>query len=154
MCKLLCRQKLSRLWSRVRTRGKSTNKITETQLIKIKCYCDSKLQESLPAAEEDCSFSCPGKASDSCGAGDRLNVYHKQGTSTPSTTSSPAPLPTTYTFQNCYSEATNGRALELKYTTSDAQTVENCAAACVGYKYFGLEYYFGMSYGTMHFNVY
>lgn len=108
------------------------------------CFCGYSLRESLPAPEEDCSFKCPGKDTESCGAGDRLNVYHKPSAATTTTTSSPTALPTSYTFQNCYSEATTGRALDLKYTTSDAQTVEKCAASCAGFKYFGLEYYFGM----------
>ena len=36
------------------------------------CFCGTELRvESLPAPETDCNFSCPGKSSDSCGAGDR-----------------------------------------------------------------------------------
>lgn len=46
-----------------------------------------------------------------------------------------------YAFQGCYTEATTGRALSLgafyDYTT---MTIEECAASCAGYPYFGIEY--------------
>lgn len=77
------------------------------------CYCGASLgAESLPAPETECSFSCAGKASDSCGGSDRLNVYNKQVTETTPTTPSPTPLPTTYTLQGCFSDSTASRSLK------------------------------------------
>jgi hypothetical protein len=46
-----------------------------------------------------------------------------------------------YSFQGCYTEATNGRALSsASFYDYTAMTLEACAADCVGYTYFGVEY--------------
>jgi hypothetical protein len=46
-----------------------------------------------------------------------------------------------YTFQGCYTEATNTRALSsASFFDYTAMTLEACAADCVGYTYFGVEY--------------
>ena len=42
------------------------------------CYCgDSFNTGSVVAAESDCSFKCPGDATELCGAGNRLTVYER-----------------------------------------------------------------------------
>jgi hypothetical protein len=46
-----------------------------------------------------------------------------------------------YTFQGCYTEATNTRALSsTSFYDYPAMTLEECAADCAGYTYFGVEY--------------
>lgn len=45
-----------------------------------------------------------------------------------------------YTFGGCYTEASSGRALTGSAFFDDYMTVEKCATACTGFKYFGLEY--------------
>ena len=46
-----------------------------------------------------------------------------------------------YSFQGCYTEATNTRALSsASFYDYTAMTLEACAADCVGYTYFGVEY--------------
>jgi hypothetical protein len=46
-----------------------------------------------------------------------------------------------YTFQGCYTEATNIRALSsASFYDYPAMTLEECAADCAGYTYFGVEY--------------
>ena len=69
--------------------------------------------------------------------------------STTSTSASPSPTgPQTvinlagWNYMGCWTEATNTRALNgLLLPISAANTnVENCAAACSNYKYFGVEY--------------
>jgi len=45
-----------------------------------------------------------------------------------------------YTDEGCYTEATSERALSAYNYNSNRMTVELCAAACVGYTYFGVEY--------------
>jgi hypothetical protein len=72
------------------------------------------------------------------------------GTAIPSSTSSSASVVPTlaikntvgaYTFQGCYTEATNVRALSsASFYDYTAMTLEKCAADCVGYTYFGVEY--------------
>lgn len=65
------------------------------------------------------------------------------------TTSTPTPTPTgparkpkvgAWDFQGCWTEATNGRALEDKTFANDSMTLESCAKFCDGSKYFGVEY--------------
>lgn len=45
-----------------------------------------------------------------------------------------------YNYAGCYTEGSNGRALGASSNTSENMTVENCAAFCKGFKYFGIEY--------------
>ncbi|KAL1610151.1 hypothetical protein SLS60_001816 [Paraconiothyrium brasiliense] len=59
--------------------------------------------------------------------------------STSSSSSSPTPS-TEFSLQGCYSDAVNPRALSAKSTSSDDMTVNDCAAACIQYQFFGLEY--------------
>ncbi|KAF4976007.1 hypothetical protein FZEAL_7263 [Fusarium zealandicum] len=45
-----------------------------------------------------------------------------------------------YELQRCFTEGTSTRALNQKGTAKDDMTLENCAAFCDGYTYFGAEY--------------
>jgi hypothetical protein len=46
-----------------------------------------------------------------------------------------------YTFQGCYTEATQGRALSAaSFYDYSMMTIEECAANCAGSTYFGVEY--------------
>jgi hypothetical protein len=46
-----------------------------------------------------------------------------------------------YSFQGCYTEATNQRALSLaSFYDYTAMTLEECAGDCAAYDYFGVEY--------------
>ncbi|KAH8812457.1 WSC-domain protein, partial [Xylogone sp. PMI_703] len=107
------------------------------------CYCGSSPNAgSVPAPESDCSFSCPGNATETCGAGVRLSMYLQGGTSvtTPSAPSGPKP-PAGYDYVGCYTEAKTGRALPDLAYTDNSMTLEECAATCSGFTYFGVEYY-------------
>lgn len=112
-------------------------------------------------------MTCNDNATEYCGAGNRLNVYQKNGTYIPSTSSSgvsstslsagsttaPVSAPTStsgpqikqvvsnnWAFQGCYTEGTNARALANITYASDSMTLESCAAFCVGNSMFGVEY--------------
>jgi hypothetical protein len=99
------------------------------------CYCGNTLSAgSIPAPAADCNFHCPGNATESCGAGLRLNMYSK-------TTAAGLETLTTYGAMGCYTEATSGRALNALRVADDTMTIESCATACAGYAMFGLEYY-------------
>jgi hypothetical protein len=101
-----------------------------------KCYCGNAPDSgSVKAQEALCFFSCPGDASQTCGAGNHLTTYARTGTVSLDPTTAP-----TYGSLGCYSEASAGRALTGTLFTDDELTVEKCAAKCVGFKYFGLEY--------------
>ncbi|EPE31830.1 WSC containing protein [Glarea lozoyensis ATCC 20868] len=102
------------------------------------CYCGNNLNTgSVSTASSDCNFACPGNATETCGAGNRLNVYQTTG-------SGPADF-SKYGSHGCYTEpnnAQNGRALMGKTTVSNNMTVENCADICAAgqYSLFGVEY--------------
>jgi len=103
---------------------------------------------------------CAGNQYEYCGAGNRLNVYVKNGTviSTTSSLSSPASatgstttatqtsaavgIPVGWNYDGCYSEGINGRALNHQQPDSQTNSVENCINTCVGlgYSVAGLEF--------------
>jgi hypothetical protein len=103
---------------------------------------------------------CAGNQYEYCGAGNRLNVYAKNGTviSTTSSLSSPASatgstttptqtsaaigIPVGWNYDGCYSEGINGRALNHQQPDSQTNSVENCINTCVGlgYSVAGLEF--------------
>ncbi|KAM7207748.1 WSC domain containing protein [Naviculisporaceae sp. PSN 640] len=102
------------------------------------CYCSNTLNTgSVETDLAECSFSCPGDATQSCGAGNRLSLYIR----TPESTR-PTP-PTSYSYRGCYAEPAQGRALTGLMTGTDDMTVAKCASFCgsAGYSHFGLEYY-------------
>lgn len=74
------------------------------------CYCGNALNDgSVPAPDAECNVPCPGKLTETCGAGNRLNVYSKDEcsdedddvptttTSAPESTITDAPEPSTTT---------------------------------------------------------
>ncbi|KAL8735064.1 MAG: hypothetical protein Q9181_002948 [Wetmoreana brouardii] len=104
------------------------------------CYCGNSLSPgSVNSTGTDCKFPCPGNSAETCGAGNRLDLYRK--TTTAPSASQSSPISPSYASQGCYTEATKGRALIGKTYYDNALTIEKCATACNGYNYFGLEYY-------------
>lgn len=107
-----------------------------SKLTVVQCFCgNAPASASTKVQEAFCSFTCPGHASQTCGAGDHLTTYARTGT-VPAGPANPA----TYGSLGCYTEATSGRALTGPLYTDDSLTTEKCAAKCAGFKYFGLEY--------------
>ena len=121
------------------------------------CYCGNTINTgSTKAPETDCTMNCPGKTTEICGAGSRLTLYSKGSSGSGSssvtgtaTTSSQASQPTgpisvqsagTFSYQGCYTEGTNGRALAATNTATNDMTIQKCATFCAGYKYMGVEY--------------
>jgi hypothetical protein len=109
-------------------------------------------------------MNCKGDSTEICGGPNRLDVYQYGATGSSPTTSTTAPAASTpatstlatstpvptlgnkqtvgaYTFQGCYTEATNTRALSgASFYDYAAMTIEECAADCAGWQYFGVEY--------------
>ena len=134
------------------------------------CYCGntintgSALVAGNTPAQTQCNLACSGNSSMYCGGPNRLNIYSQlnlniatgpsngtNGTVTVTTTSAvstptgPITVQTVaggWSYLGCYTEATNTRALNGLQNPGpgSANTVEVCAAACIGYSYFGVEY--------------
>ncbi|KAL8776823.1 MAG: hypothetical protein Q9194_002912, partial [Teloschistes cf. exilis] len=139
------------------------------------CYCGQTLLNGAvlaPGGDDStangCSMTCNGNVTELCGGAGRLSTYKLNSTSTTTGTASSTATPTTpagpsikkalglggWTYNGCYTEATQGRALSgLQNPVGGATlTLEKCAAACAGYTYFGTEYsgecYCSNSFGT------
>lgn len=125
------------------------------------CYCGNSLGTGAviatggaDPAQNGCSMTCNGNATEYCGGANRLTMYKLNSTSITTGTASPTATPTapagptiknsvgTWSYYGCYTEGTNGRALSgLQNPIAGATlTLEKCAAACIGYTYFGTEY--------------
>ncbi|PMD40623.1 WSC-domain-containing protein [Hyaloscypha variabilis F] len=127
------------------------------------CWCGNSFGAgAVPTASSDCSMTCNDNATEYCGAGNRLNVYSKNGSYTSSTTLSTssitgtgtglttAPTATTgpqiqqtignWAFQGCWTESTTGRALSSNTYAADSMTLESCASFCSAFSMFGVEY--------------
>ncbi|KAJ9133425.1 hypothetical protein NKR23_g10721 [Pleurostoma richardsiae] len=101
------------------------------------CYCGSSVASDSAAAEvSECSFSCAGDASERCGAGLRLSLYHNTDKANPQ---APAVI-SGYDAFACVTESAAGRTLYEAATASDTMTLEACADFCEGYTFFGAEY--------------
>ena len=112
------------------------------------CWCGNTYPNPTSlASDKDCSFPCSGRASELCGAGDRLTMFKNNvQTPLPSNPSIPG-----YVYSGCYSDNIQSRILVGKsYRNKTAMTIESCAAFCSGYTYFGAEYadecYCGMTF--------
>ncbi|KAI1097816.1 putative glyoxal oxidase [Jackrogersella minutella] len=123
------------------------------------CYCGNKFETgSTSAPASDCSMLCAGDQLEYCGAGNRLSVYVKNGTSvsTSTTTSSgtdptgsdpgtPAitTFPDGWTDQGCWQDGPNGRIMPTYQAPDDSElTPQKCAQVCLtnGYDISGTEY--------------
>ena len=101
----------------------------------MQCFCGNYFNTgSVPAANHECDFKCPGNADEKCGGGNRLTVYESVEDKYDFTS---------FSALGCHTEATNGRALALKRTREEDMTIQKCADICGASKYglFGLEYY-------------
>ncbi len=114
---------------------------------KFRCGDTPPPLENLDPTDALCNFACPGDSNDRCGATGYVSVFYDptkyvKGTD-PALYGPQTPLQVgDYNYQGCYSEATNGRALNdlSPPEPSGGFTLESCMSACQGYKYFGMEY--------------
>ncbi|CAD6594301.1 MAG: hypothetical protein ASARMPREDX12_008599 [Alectoria sarmentosa] len=127
------------------------------------CYCGNTInagsvdQPSSDVLVNGCSMLCGGNVSEYCGGPNRLDMYQLNGslpvptstTSIPGTSPTPTPggpsvVPSAggYGYIGCYTDSTANRALTglVNPVAGATLTVELCAAACVGFTYFGVEY--------------
>lgn len=106
----------------------------------VECYCGSSLAANTAKLDDsDCNMACSGDASEPCGAGSRLSIFHT------TQVSGPAVNPGVNDFDSlgCYAEGTTGRALTYNAGVAGASlTVAKCTAACRAANYIlaGVEY--------------
>ncbi|KAK4117256.1 WSC-domain-containing protein [Canariomyces notabilis] len=98
----------------------------------IECYCGDSFP-TQPAADSDCSFPCSGDSTQTCGAGNRLNVY------TNYLYVEPTPATLNVPYVGCFVDE-GARALPDNLLGADDMTAQKCAEHCTGYSYFGVEY--------------
>ena len=100
------------------------------------CYCGNERDAgSLTAPDADCSFACPGDASETCGAGSRIEIYTNNGYTPPTPPAAPAGAP----YLGCFVDSAE-RALPDRIVSEADMTAAKCAANCDGYAYFGTQW--------------
>ena len=119
----------------------------------IECYAGNTPPPlNLQVQDSLCNFACAGNQDDTCGGNTGaglISVFYDATRFTPGSnaTSGPGGLPIpssvgNFTYAGCWSDNVNGRALSGLAPNPPAAgtTYESCAAACLGWEFFGLEY--------------
>ncbi|KXX74964.1 putative fungistatic metabolite [Madurella mycetomatis] len=96
----------------------------------VECFCGNSLSAGSEQVDDAvCSMACSGDATQPCGAGGRLSLFHT------SVVVGPQPNPGVNGFfhMGCYSEGTTGRALThvVDSIPGAELTVDLCTAACL-----------------------
>lgn len=105
------------------------------------CFCGAELAaDSGPAGSEaECNTPCNGDATQPCGGGDRLTLYHSLVLSGPQVIDPVG----NWDYLGCWAEGTTGRTLThgVGIAAGD-MTIELCTSACenAGYTLAGVEY--------------
>ncbi|KAI7392635.1 WSC-domain-containing protein [Hortaea werneckii] len=104
------------------------------------CFCGNALgYAATQVIDSSCQTPCPGNSSEICGGGNRLSLFSN---GQPVVNGQPGTPETigAFTYLNCYTEGSSGRALGAKGTSGSFVDLDHCASYCSGYKYFGTEY--------------
>ncbi|KAI7324666.1 WSC-domain-containing protein [Hortaea werneckii] len=116
------------------------------------CFCGNALgYAATQVIDSSCQTPCPGNSSEICGGGNRLSLFSN---GQPVVNGQPGTPETigAFTYLNCYTEGSSGRALGAKGSSGSFVDLDYCASYCSGYKYFGTEYgsecYCGNTLGT------
>lgn len=107
----------------------------------VECFCGSGLATgATEVADSVCNMPCSGDATQPCGAGSRLSIFHTTETVGPQ----PNPGVNGYVHMGCYAEGTTGRTLTNAPggIPGAEMTVAKCTAACRAANYIlaGVEY--------------
>lgn len=121
------------------------------------CWCGTELHAGTIVAEneEECGFVCPGNATQKCGAGLRLNMFHAATPIVPppptaggdSGTDGDETIPNGlavrhvdgYSYKGCYTDNVGHRVLPIVHDSND-MTPQKCASLCPGAAYVGVEW--------------
>ncbi|KAK4237144.1 glyoxal oxidase [Achaetomium macrosporum] len=105
----------------------------------VECFCGSTpASGTQKLADSDCNMACSGDATQPCGAGSKLSLFHTTDVLGPQVN----PGVNDYVHMGCYAEGTTGRALTYGVGGIDGMTVAKCTAACRAANYIlaGVEY--------------
>ncbi|KAG7289214.1 hypothetical protein NEMBOFW57_005577 [Staphylotrichum longicolle] len=99
------------------------------------CFCGDAVSEgNTKVGDGDCSFPCAGDSTQTCGAGNRINLYCLPD----GPVRKPASL-SGITSLGCFVDSPN-HIFPFKVTDADDMTAAKCAANCAGYPYFGTQW--------------
>ncbi|PVF98750.1 WSC-domain-containing protein [Serendipita vermifera] len=107
------------------------------------CYCANTIGDTGSAVTDGCNMPCSGDSSQTCGGGNRINIYEYAGNDIPDVTTPTAVQNVgAWSYQNCYTDSIDSRTLSPRVWVEGQMTVDKCVAKCFegGYKYAGLEY--------------
>lgn len=132
------------------------------------CWCGNDISNTNPASD-GCNMACAANAAEICGGGDRMNLFHLVGTSTPtitatattttlpsttfitsttttqSTSTTTTTIPTSssaqWVYVGCYVDNIDSRTLRKTAIINNGMTIEKCEAECKagGFLFAGLE---------------
>lgn len=107
----------------------------------VECFCGSSIAAAATElTDADCNMPCSGDATQPCGAGSKLSLFHTTEITGPQTN----PGADGWEHLGCYTEGTTGRALTFGAggIPNAEMTVAKCTAACraANYVLAGVEY--------------
>ncbi|KAI8807472.1 glyoxal oxidase N-terminus-domain-containing protein [Cladochytrium replicatum] len=111
----------------------------------VECFCGNDIRNQGSAAPAtNCSMSCSGDATQTCGNGGRLSVWSLNGATpviVPPPTVKTNNLPGSWSYSGCYVDPAAPRALGGEITAGTMTPVK-CINLCngKGYKFAGIEY--------------
>ncbi|KAH7049316.1 hypothetical protein B0J12DRAFT_101347 [Macrophomina phaseolina] len=107
-------------------------------------FCDDFLRNGAEeAAAGDCSMSCPGDASQTCGAGNRLSIWSNADLKVyePPAAQNTS-LPGKWEYVGCLLDSPLARVFQYEIVLENNNTAENCLTQCSNYGFDrgGMEY--------------
>lgn len=105
------------------------------------CYCGTSLgYEAQELVDSSCGTPCSANANETCGGSNRLSLFSNGDPVINSAPGTPEVVNNDFYYQDCYTEATTGRALTGASSSGSFMSLEYCASYCSGFKFFGAEY--------------
>ncbi|KAG8834126.1 hypothetical protein FRB91_010530 [Serendipita sp. 411] len=101
-------------------------------------HCGNSIGASGSPATDGCTMACSGASDQNCGGGNRLNLFQRTDATTPMI----APANPGWTYQDCYTDTNDNRALGLRIWLDRGMTAPACMDGCFqrGYQFAGVEY--------------
>ncbi|KAK6340345.1 hypothetical protein TWF730_002107 [Orbilia blumenaviensis] len=100
------------------------------------CWYGNTLASSSHAESSGCNMVCPGKDTELCGGGNRIQLYKNPSYQPPSQPDTGA-----FVHQGCYTDSVESRGLEHSTTDWEGMTVQKCIQLAAGFKYAAVQYY-------------